>query len=118
MLITTILSLVLAAGFVLGGVAALLRLPPFPENARRLGMSTGLGVFVGLAEIAAGLAVAVAAFVPAVRLLGVAAAVGLVLLMAGALVFHRRAHDPAGQYVPAASLGAVAAAVAVLQATT
>lgn len=117
MLITTILSLLLAIGFVLGGVAALLRLPPFPENARRVGMSTGLGVFVALAEIAAGLAVAAAAFVPAARPLGVAAATGLVLLMIGALVFHRRAHDPAGQYVPAAALGVVAAAVAALLAT-
>lgn len=118
MLITTILSLLLAAGFILGGAAALLGLPPFPENARRLGMSRGLGVFIALAEIAAGLAVAAAVFVPAVRPLGVAAAVGLVLLMVGALVYHRRAHDPAGQYVPAAALGTVAAAVAVLLAAS
>lgn len=116
MLITTILSLVLAAGFVLGGVASLLGLPPFADNLRRLGVPSGLGVSIALAEIAAGLAVAAAVFLPALRPLGVAAAVGLVLLMVGALVFHRRAHDPAGQYVPAVVLGGMAAAVAALQA--
>jgi hypothetical protein len=52
------------------------------------------------------------------RPLTAAAATGLCALMIGAMLYHRRAGDPAGEIAPAAILGLLALVTAVLAALT
>jgi uncharacterized membrane protein YphA (DoxX/SURF4 family) len=73
----------------------------------RLGVPSRLWTFIGVLEIAAAAGLVVGIWVPA---LGVAAAAGLVLLTAGAIVVHARVRDPLQDLAPAA--------IALLLATT
>lgn len=87
---------VLVGGFFVFHMTIMLR-PP--RQARRPGMtyiaemSPSLRLFAGIAEGAAGIALVVAGFIHPVAWLVWLAAVGLVVLMAGAIVFHLRRRE-------------------------
>lgn len=106
----TVLFIVLAVVFAAGGAAAVAKAGPVRQIWDTVGIGAGLGQTTGVLELfaAAGLVIGVVA-VPA---LGVAAAIGLVLVMIGAIAYHVRAGDWAGVAVPAL-LGIVATAAAV-----
>lgn len=105
MLLETILSIVLALVFAGAGGAKLAGQPMMRESATHFGIPWERYRLIGVLEVAAvvGLLVGLA-----VEPLALAAAVGLVLLMAGAVVFHLRAGDPPGRWAPPAVLGLLA----------
>ena len=111
---TTLATALTAVVFAGGGAAALAAAPPLTATWARLGISQQLGRTTGALELAAaaGLVLSIWA-APAV---GLAAAVGLVALMIGAVAYHLRADDAAGAAAPAV-LGVVSATTAILIAT-
>lgn len=89
-IIAAILSVVLAVAFAGSGVTKATGRPQMVAGLGRLGVSPGLTRTIGGLELAAvaGLLIGLA-----VAWLGVAAALGLALLMAGAISYHLRAGD-------------------------
>ena len=77
-------------------------------TAEHLGMSLGLNRFVGVCEAAAVVGLIAGLFW---RPLAIAAAGGVVAMLIGALIFHRRAGDSLGRAAPAAGVLVLAAAV-------
>ncbi|WP_037321391.1 DoxX family protein [Amycolatopsis orientalis] len=98
MTVLIVLSVLGAAVFFLFGAAKVFALAPMRERAAHAGFSVGAYRGIGALEIAgaAGLL-----FGLAVPVLGILAAVGLLLLLAGALVTHVRNHDRSRDLVPA-----------------
>jgi uncharacterized membrane protein YphA (DoxX/SURF4 family) len=108
-----VLSLLLAA-VCLGAGAPKVRLKgEIPERLRQhMGLSDGLVRFIGLAELAATAGLIIGIFW---RPPGIAAAVGLGILLVGAVAFHARAGDyadPAARGQAAAPIVLAAAAIA------
>lgn len=104
------LSIGLAALFVITGSAKLVRAPWTLAAARRLGYSVNAFRVIGALEMAAVVGLlAGLLWAP----LGIAAAVGLVALLVGAVVAHRRAGDPVRAAVPPAWLALASAAAVV-----
>lgn len=95
---TTVLAVALSLVFLPLGLAKLAAVPFMRQAAAHLGMSVRLYRVVGALEVAgvAGLLTGLT-WTP----LGVAAATGLALLMAGAAVVHLRHGDPVPRAVPA-----------------
>lgn len=112
-IVVDVLLVVLALPFLGSGVLKLVGAAAMRRSAERFGLSYSAYRLIGLLEIlgAAGLVVGVG-WRPA----AVAAATGLVLLMVGALGYHRRARDAAGEIAPPAVLGVLLLVVAVLAA--
>jgi hypothetical protein len=98
---------ILAIAFGALGSAKVAVHPQMVERAHHVGFSASSYRVIGLLELAA--AVGVLAGL-AWRPLGVAAALGLVILLLGACVAHLRARTSVAELVPALILGAVAAA--------
>jgi uncharacterized membrane protein YphA (DoxX/SURF4 family) len=100
-----VLALVLGCFFALLGSAKVLALQPMRQRAQHLGLAVESYRVIGVLELAGatGLVVGLVA-----RLLGGLAAAGLLLLLAGALIAHRRRRDGLREITPA-----VAAAVLV-----
>jgi hypothetical protein len=109
-LAVTILSIMLALLMAASGVPKILNTASAQKNSIHLGISDALSRFIGTAELAAtgGLLVGIA-WHPLASLTFVTGG-ALVVLMAGALTYHVRAHDTAGAMAPAV-LTAVAAGV-------
>ncbi|MFF3371890.1 DoxX family protein [Streptomyces sp. NPDC002680] len=97
-----VLSVILALTFLGSGVAKLVGVPAVEESGRLLRISHRLHLTVALLEIAA-----VAGLVIGLwwRPLQIAAAVGLTLLMVGAVAYHVRADDSAQNTSVPAVLG-------------
>ena len=93
-----VLSLPLAAAYVLPGSAKLLAHPKMRRAAAHFGIPWSRYRLLGVAELAAAAGVLIGIRWPS---LGVAAAIGMILLLVGALVTHRRAGDPVKEAVPA-----------------
>jgi hypothetical protein len=92
------LSLLLVAACVLPAAGKLLAHPKMRESADRFGIPWHRYRLIGVAELAAAAGVLTGlAWRPA----GLAAAAGMTLLLLGALVAHRRAHDRVADAVPA-----------------
>lgn len=106
-----ILSILLAALFLGAGGAKLAGSKPMNEAAAHLGVPRRLDLTVGALEVAAAVGLVVGFWV---TWLGVAASIGLVLMMTGAVTFHLRAGDSAQKLSPPAALGVMAAINAVL----
>lgn len=106
-----VLSVLLAAVFVGAGGAKLTAQPAMRTSARHLGVPWDRYRLIGVLEVAAALGLLVGL---AIEPLAVAAAAGLVLLMAGAVTFHLRAGDPPGRWAPPAVLGLLALVLVVL----
>lgn len=109
---TVVLSALLALAFAAAGSMKIAGNPKLLEGAAHLGFTASSYRLIGLAEVAgaAGLLVGLA-----VAPLGVAAAGGLVLLMAGAAVAHSRAKDAAAMIAPSVVLGVLAAVTVVVR---
>ena len=86
----TVLALILALFFGALGFAKLLAVPQMRLRAAHLGLSVDTYRGIGVLELAGGAGLLVGL---AVSALGRLAAVGLLLLLAGALVSHVRNHD-------------------------
>ena len=98
---TTVLAVALSLVFLPLGLAKLAAAPVMRRAAAHLGMSVRLYRVIGALEVA-GVAGLLAGLTWAP--LGVAAAAGLALLMAGAAAVHLRHGDPLPRAVPAAVL--------------
>lgn len=85
--LTLILSILLGLAFIGAGVAKIRRQQPVTGTMEFLGVSPGLQRIIGVLEVLGGIAVAAGL---ALQPLGIAAAVGLVLVMIGALGYHLR----------------------------
>ncbi|MFE5369759.1 DoxX family protein [Streptomyces mirabilis] len=108
---TIVLAVLLAAIFLLLGAAKLAAVPAMRQAAAHVGMTTAHYRLLGALEVAAAAGLLAGLRITA---LGAAAAAGLILLMAGAVVIHLRSGDPAARYLSAAVVGALAAAHLVL----
>jgi hypothetical protein len=87
---TAVLSSVLSLLYAIGGVGKLLGARQQVKTAEHLGIPWARYRLIGVAEVAASIGLLIGlAVVP----IGVAAAVGLILLMAGALAFRIRVGD-------------------------
>ena len=93
-----VLSLPLAAAYILPGLAKLLAHPKMRKAASHFGIPWSRYRLIGAAELAAAAGILLGIRWPS---LGVAAAVGMVLLLLGALLTHRRAGDPAKEAMAA-----------------
>ncbi|MFF4213152.1 DoxX family protein [Streptomyces sp. NPDC001796] len=92
--------------FALLGVAKLLALGPMPEMAAHAGFSTRAYRVVGALELAGAVGVALG---PAVPLCGGLAGIGLLLLLAGAVIMHVRKGDGPAKFAPALVCAALVA---------
>lgn len=108
-----VLSVLVALGFVMAGVAKLRRAEPVTGTLERLGVSAGLQRTIGALEILGGLGVAIGIWW---QPLGIAAAIGLVLLMIGAVGYHVKEKDKVGETAGAIVLLVLSALVAVVPA--
>jgi uncharacterized membrane protein YphA (DoxX/SURF4 family) len=108
---TIVLSVLLAAAFLGSGVIKVVGAKQSLEIRDRLGVGTPLWRLIGALEVAAAVGLAVGLAVP---VLGIAAAVGLSLLMLGAVMVHARAHDLRNA-APAVLLLVLAVATAVVR---
>ncbi len=109
-----VLSVILAVILGVGVVLSALGREPFAGNMRRLRVTRGQVVVILVSEAAAVVGLLVGLWWWP---LNAAAAAGIVALMIGALLFHRRARDTADKYgfavlVTALSAGLLAAHVA------
>lgn len=107
-----VMSLGLAALFLVLGTVKVARSGPSVAAAEHLGFSVRAYQGIGVLELAgaAGLVGGVVFWSP----VGIAAAIGLVALLVGAVVSLRRAGDGMKKMVPAVWLGLVATATAVV----
>ncbi len=110
---TALVAATVALAAVLGllGGSKALALAPMRARAEHLGYSTGAFRVVGLLELAGAVGLVVGlAWTP----LTLAAAVGLVALLVGAVVSHARVGDPVTAMVPALVVAAATIALAVV----
>jgi len=105
---TKVLFVLLAAVFGAGGIASLAGAAAIRDSWEALGVSDGLGTLIAALEILAAVGLIIGLRRPEV---GVAAAVGIVALMIGAVTYHVRAEDWPGLGGPIV-LGSLAAAAA------
>lgn len=108
---TAVLTALLAVPFTAIGAAKLAAVPSMRARAAHVGLSVGAYRVIGALEVA-GAAGLVAGF--AAPLLRTFAALGLLLLLVGAVVAHLRVKDGLEDMAPAIGLGALAAAVLAL----
>ena len=99
---TTILAALLIVAFAAAGTAKLAAVPAMRARAEHVGFSVAAYRRIGLLEVLAVLGLLVGAFIPVV---GALAAVGLLMLLGGALVTHIRNGDGLREIAPAVVLG-------------
>ncbi|MET7986634.1 DoxX family protein [Streptomyces sp. NPDC005281] len=109
--LTVVMAVLLATVFLPLGAAKLAAVATMRQAAAHVGMSTTHYRLLGASEVAAAVGLLAGLRITA---FGVAAATGLILLMTGAVVVHLRSGDPAASCLPAAVVGALAAALLVL----
>jgi uncharacterized membrane protein YphA (DoxX/SURF4 family) len=103
--VTVILAVLLALAFAASGSQKLTGAKMMTEGAAHLGLPYSRYRLIGVLEVLAAIALIVGLWVAP---LGIAAAVGLVLLMIGAVIFHLRAGDKIKEFGPALMLGILA----------
>ena len=99
---TTILAALLVIAFTVLGAAKLAAVPAMRARAEHVGFSVAAYRRIGLLEVLAVLGLVVGAFIPVV---GALAAVGLLMLLGGALITHLRNRDGIREIAPAVVLG-------------
>ncbi|MEM9564553.1 MAG: DoxX family protein [Actinomycetota bacterium] len=104
-IVAWIVGLLLAGGFFAAGGAKVRSLEPMVASRDRLGVSPGLFTAIGGLEIlgAVGLIIGLTGD-GNVEWIGTLAALGLIIVTAGAIVYHRRAADPPQESVPAVAM--------------
>ncbi len=108
---TPVLAGVLVVAFGVLGSAKLAALPAMRARAAHAGHGIDAYRRIGVLEILAVLGILVGTAVPVI---GVLAATGLVLLLGGAVITHRRNGDGFRELAPSLVLGAVAAVFIIL----
>src|SRR6478735_2532955 len=111
MIATTILAGVLVVAFAAAGLAKIAAVPAMRARAAHVGMSVTAYRGIGILEILAVLGLLVGALVPGI---GALAAMGLLLLLGGAVVAHLRSGDGPRELVPAVILGLTTLAFLIL----
>ena len=101
---TTILAGLLIVTFAATGSAKLAAVPAMRAKAEHVGFSVSAYRRIGFLEVLGVLGIIVGAFVPVI---GALAAAGLLILLAGAVVAHRRNGDGIREIAPAVVLGVV-----------
>ena len=101
---TPILAGLLVVAFAALGSAKLAAVPAMRAKAEHVGISVSAYRRIGALEILAVAGLLVGAFVP---MIGALAAMGLLLLLCGAVLAHLRNGDGVREVVPAAVLGVV-----------
>jgi hypothetical protein len=104
MIATSILAGLLVVAFAALGSAKLAAVPAMRAKAEHVGFSVSAYRRIGALEILAVAGLLVGAFAPVI---GALAAVGLLLLLCGAVLAHLRNGDGVREVVPAAVLGIV-----------
>jgi uncharacterized membrane protein YphA (DoxX/SURF4 family) len=104
-----VLSLLLVVACLVPAVAKLAGHPKMRHAATHFGIAWERYRLIGIAEVAAAAGILIGLFW---RPAGLLAAIGMAVLLLGALITHRRARDSVREAVPA--LGALAIAVAYL----
>ena len=100
-----IVGLIVAVGFVVIGGGKLMGMAMMEESRQHLKVSDGLWKAIGGLEILGAIGVFIGLLSDGdAELLGTAAAIGLILLVIGALVYHRRAGDAVKDMAPAAMM--------------
>ncbi len=112
---TIILSALLMLAFLGAGIGKLRRAQPVTGTLEDLGVTPGLQLTIGVLEVLGAVGVLIGLWL---QPLGIAAAVGLVLMMLGALLFHLKAHDTAKNSMGSVVLLAASGAVLALQLAT
>lgn len=108
---TAILAGVLIVAFAAAGAAKLAAVPAMRARAAHVGMSVASYRRIGILEILGVLGLLVGALVP---MIGALAAVGLLLLLGGAVVVHVRSGDGPRELLPAIVLGLTTLAFLIL----
>jgi hypothetical protein len=108
---TSILAALLVLAFAALGTAKLAAVPAMRAKAEHVGFSVTAYRRIGFMEVLGVVGLLVGAFVP---IIGALAAVGLLLLLAGAAVTHLRNGDGIREIAPAVILGLVTASYLVL----
>ena len=108
---TIIVAVALAAVFLLSGATKVLPIPASLAGRDELGVPAAAWSLLGAAEVAGAAGVIIGL---SVRPLGIAAAIGLVLVGLGGFVAHRRVQDPWAKAVPAVVAVLLATATLVL----
>ena len=93
----TALGIALSALFLAAGIAKLLRATPLKVQFEEFGLPASLMSLVGAAEVAGALGLQI-------DRLRIPAALGLALLMAGAVANHLKVKHPVGKLLPSAML--------------
>jgi hypothetical protein len=112
---TAVIGVLLALAYLAGGIPKAVAQAKTTEQADHLGVSHGLYRVIGVLEVLGAAGAVIGLWL---AWLGVAAGVGLVLLMIGAAVTHTRAKDPGKDIVPSVVLALIALAYVVLRAVT
>ena len=107
---TVVVSVLLAVALVASALAKFSAKPDQIENLTGLGVPRNLIPVLGALEVAGAIGLVVGLFWWPI---GVAAAIGVILYFAGAVITHLRAHDR--QIAPALVIGLVAVAALVLR---
>jgi hypothetical protein len=113
-MVVVILSFLLAPILTFLGIAKVIRHPMMVENARHLGFSARGFQLVGALELAGAAGMIVGLFWTP---LGIAAMVGLVLLLTGGAIAHARVGDRLPRIAPAAVCAVLSGATLVLLVT-
>lgn len=111
-IVTIVLSILFGLLFAFAGVAKLRRQEPVTSTLVGLGVSSSLQRTIGVLEVLGGLGLT---FGMLVQPLGIAAGIGAVALLIGAVIYHVRAGDGPKETGGPAVFGVIAAAVTVLQ---
>jgi uncharacterized membrane protein YphA (DoxX/SURF4 family) len=113
--VTIVLAVLLALVYAAGGFQKVTGAESGLKNADHVGASHGLWKVIGGLELLAAVGLLVGL---AVAPLGIAAGIGLVLLMAGAVIFHVRAGDSPKLFGPAVILGLLALVEVIVRAAS
>lgn len=109
-IVATVLSVLLAVVLIGSGFAKLTRADQVVENLTRAGVPLAMYPFLAIVEFAGAIGLIWGIWWTPI---GVAAAIGVVLYFVGAVAAHLRAKD--NGIAPAAVLGVIAAAIAILR---
>jgi uncharacterized membrane protein YphA (DoxX/SURF4 family) len=112
---TAIIAVLLAMAFLAAGLPKIAGQEKSVAQADHLGVPRGINRGIGGLEVLGALGVVAGLWS---AWLGVAAGIGLTLLMIGALGSHTRAKDPGKAMAPAAVFGLIAVVYVVLRAAT
>ncbi len=105
-IVINVIGALLALAFLIVGGAKIATVPAMRESASHLGLSVNVYRGIGVLELAGALGLLIGL---SNKSLGIAAAIGLFLLLIGAIGSHVRARDSVAKLVPALVLGALAA---------